>query len=79
MKTVKDCYVTLETVRIGFQSSSHPFVVYLRFTDGTNSAPINNASLRDCMICGNSMLSAVAAVGVRYETVNVVFDERFDK
>lgn len=79
-KQVQDCYVTLETVRPGFPpNETHPFVTYLRFTDGTTSQHINNRCLRDAMICGNGMLSALAAVGLRSEAVNVVFDPRFDR
>lgn len=74
-KTVIDAYVTLGK----HADHTHPFEVYLRFSDGTHSQPIQNRNLRDCLICGNSMLSALSAVGVSYETVNVMFDERFNK
>jgi hypothetical protein len=78
-KQVQDVYATLATTRPGFPpNETHPFVVYLRYTDGTHSQPTNCRDLRDCLIYGNGMLAALCALGAQYETVNVVFDPRFD-
>lgn len=74
-KQVQDVYATLG--KDG--TSSHPFVTYMRFTDGSKSQEIQHRTLRDCLISGNSMLSALSAMNIRYETVNVVFDPRFDR
>lgn len=76
LKTVKDVFVTVKKKNY---SETHPFEVYLRFTDGTTSQPVDNRTLRDCLICGNGMLHALSGIGHRYETVNVVFDPIFDR
>ena len=72
---VKDAYATLSER----PHETHPFTVYLRYTDGTHSQPINCRDLRSCLQVGNGMLSALAAMDIHYEAVNVVFDPRFEK
>lgn len=76
-KQVRDAYVTLAERM--HDNMTHPFVTFLRFTDGSHSQEVGGRNLRDCLIAGNSMLSALAAVGIQYETINVVFDERLNK
>lgn len=84
MKTVQCVYATLKEYREGFAKAgpvSHPFVVYIKFTDGTCSQDIDCRNLRDCLLVGNGMLSTLAALdaGGREYAVNVVFDSRFER
>lgn len=81
MKTVQDVYATLHEQRQGFPRygrQSHPFVVFIRYTDGTTSQEIECRTLRDCLLVGGGMISALLAANVRGDCpANVVFDDRF--
>ena len=83
MAEVQDVFATLHEQREGFPRygrQSHPFVVFIRYTDGTRSQEMECRTLRDCLLVGNGMIAALLAANVRANCpANVVFDERFDR
>lgn len=79
MAQVRDVYATLKAIRyVPAGPVTHPFTVFIRFEDGTQSQDIDCRSLRDCLLVGNGMISALLALNAR-PAGNVVFDERFDR